>query len=66
MPFVQISIAEGRSPEQIRALIHEVSDAVVRSIGAPLANVRVVVTEVPLTHWAAGDVTLQERKSHGS
>jgi 4-oxalocrotonate tautomerase len=31
------------------------------SIDAPKANVRVVIREVPRTHWAAGDVTLAER-----
>jgi 4-oxalocrotonate tautomerase len=36
----------------------------VDSIDAPKGNVRVVVHEVPLTHWAAGDITLEERKSH--
>jgi len=62
MPFVQVSLAAGRTPEQIRTLITEISEAVVRGVGAPLANVRVVVTEVPETHWAAGDVTLAERR----
>ncbi|MGH3631628.1 MAG: tautomerase family protein [Sciscionella sp.] len=32
-----------------------------RSIGAPEANIRVVVREVPTTHWSAGGVTLAER-----
>ncbi|MFI9380086.1 2-hydroxymuconate tautomerase [Kutzneria sp. NPDC052558] len=61
MPFVQVSLATGRTPEQIRALISEVTAAVARAVDAPAANVRVVVTEVPPTHWAAGDVTIQER-----
>jgi len=28
------------------------------SLGAPPSSIRVVVTEVPMTHWATGDVTL--------
>ncbi len=61
MPLVEITIAAGRTPEQLRALIHDVTYAVHGAVAAPVANVRVVVREVPLTHWAAGDVTLAER-----
>ena len=63
MPFIDVTLVEGRSPEQPRALVHEVTDAVVRSLGAPLENVRVVIREVPDTHWAAGDRTIAERKA---
>jgi len=63
MPLVQVTLGAGRTPEQLRALISALTEAVTRSIGAPTANVRVILTEVPLTHWAAGDVTLAERKT---
>jgi 4-oxalocrotonate tautomerase len=61
MPLVEVTLVEGRTPEQIRSLIHELHGAVVRAIAAPPQNVRVVVHEVPATHWAAGDVTIDER-----
>jgi 4-oxalocrotonate tautomerase len=61
VPLVQISLAAGRSSQQIRSLISEITAAVVRSVDAPLGNVRVIVTEVPPGNWAAGDVTLDER-----
>ena len=61
MPLVEITLAHGRSPEQIRALLAEVHAAVHRAIEAPEANIRVVVREVPATHWSAGGVTLAER-----
>jgi 4-oxalocrotonate tautomerase len=63
MPLVQVTMGEGRTPEQIRSLIRALAAAVADSIDAPKGNVRVVVHEVPLTHWAAGDITLAERKS---
>ena len=66
MPFVEITLAEGRPPEKLRALITAVTDAVCESIAAPKANVRVVIREVPKTHWAAGDVTLAERTAQSS
>lgn len=61
MPLVQVTLAQGRSPEQLRVLIGKLTEAVVDAVGAPKQKVRVVVYEVPATHWAAGDVTLQER-----
>lgn len=65
MPLVEVTLTEGRDPEQIRALIHELHDAVHRSINAREQSIRVVVREVPTTHWAAGDVTLAERQKQG-
>ncbi|TKV57755.1 4-oxalocrotonate tautomerase [Nakamurella flava] len=65
MPHVAITLSAGRSPEQVRALLHEVHDAVVRAAGARPEHVRVVVHEVPRTHWATGDVTLAEMDAGG-
>lgn len=61
MPFIDVTIVEGRSPEVLRALIHALHEAAVQSVDASPENVRVVVREVPATHWAAGDVTIAER-----
>ena len=63
MPFIDVTIAQGRSPEQIRTLMHELTEAAHRAIGAPIANIRVVVRAVPTTPWAAGDVTVAERQA---
>lgn len=62
MPLVEVTLTEGRTPEQIRALISEVTAAVARAVSAPVPNIRIVVREVPATHWAAGDVTIAERR----
>ncbi|UED87885.1 2-hydroxymuconate tautomerase [Streptomyces profundus] len=68
MPLVEVTLVEGRPPEQLRALITRVTDAVEETIGAPRATVRVILREVPAAHWAAGDVTIEEKrnKDHGS
>lgn len=63
MPIVQVSIAEGRSPEKIRAMMREVTEAVSRTLDAPASTVRVLVTEVPLTHWGSGEQTLAEKRA---
>ncbi|WP_129658741.1 tautomerase family protein [Rothia uropygialis] len=64
MPLAQLSIAEGRSPEQIRELIRSVTEAVSTSLDAPAENVRVTVNEFPLTHWGSGVQTLAEKRSN--
>ena len=61
MPLIEVTLVQGRSPEQLRALISGLTRAAAQAVGAPLQNVRVVVREVPATHWAAGDVTIAER-----
>lgn len=61
MPLIEVTLVEGRSPEQLRALITDLTQAAAEAVGAPVENVRVVVREVPATHWAAGDVTIAER-----
>ena len=66
MPLVEVTLVQGRTPQQLRALLHELHGAVVRSVGAPAENVRIVIREVPATHWAAGDVTIAERSATAS
>jgi 4-oxalocrotonate tautomerase len=61
MPLVQVTVVAGRGPEQLRALVRELHEAVVRGIGAAPEQVRVIVHEVPPTHWAAGGETIAER-----
>lgn len=65
MPLIEVTLVEGRSPEQLRALISGLTQAACDAVDAPKANVRVVVREVPATHWAAGDVTIAERRNEG-
>ncbi|MEV6700356.1 tautomerase family protein [Streptomyces sp. NPDC051453] len=63
MPQVTITIAQGRTPQQIRTLLHEVHAAVLRSVDTRPEHIRVTVHEVPHTHWATGDVTIAEMRS---
>lgn len=63
MPFIDITIGEGRSPETVRALIAALHDAAHRALGAPEESIRVCVRETPLTHYAAGGRTIAERRA---
>jgi 4-oxalocrotonate tautomerase len=61
MPLIEVTLAEGRSPEKLRALISKLTEAVVETGVAKKDAVRVILREVPKSHWAAGDETLAER-----
>jgi 4-oxalocrotonate tautomerase len=63
MPLVDVTLVAGRSPERIRDLIDRLTDAVEQAVSAPRSNIRVIVREVPATHWAAGGQTVAERDS---
>jgi 4-oxalocrotonate tautomerase len=60
MPLIQISIMEGRPPEKITELISNVTDTVSETLGDPKQNVRVLVTEMPKTHWGIAGVPASE------
>lgn len=63
MPFIDVTLVEGREPQQLRSMISKITDAVQEQLGVQRQSVRVVVREVPATHWAAGDVTIAERSA---
>ncbi|GGC97957.1 putative tautomerase [Thalassobacillus devorans] len=54
MPIINVQMMEGRDPEQIETLMKNLTDTVSESLGAPKENVRVLVNEVPKTHWSIG------------
>ena len=54
MPIIQVNLMEGRNDEQKEALIAALTEATVQSIGAPRESVRVLLNEVPKTHWGIG------------
>jgi len=60
MPIMQVFLMEGRTDEQKMQLIRALTDAAVKSIGAPRESVRVMITEVPKTHFGAGGKTAVE------
>ena len=60
MPLVEVTLAEGRTAAQVRNLMREVHQAVLRTVDTRTEHIRVIVREVPRSHWATGDVTLTE------
>ena len=62
MPLIEVTMVEGRTPQQVRTLISALTHAAAEAVDAPVDSIRVVVREVPTTHWSAGDVTIAERR----
>jgi 4-oxalocrotonate tautomerase len=60
MPFVQVSLIEGRSPDVKEQLIAQLTETVVRVLGARRESVRVVLHEIPEAHWGIAGVSRRE------
>ncbi|MEH7480122.1 4-oxalocrotonate tautomerase [Bacillus sp. OV166] len=61
MPIVNIQIMEGRPEAKVKELIHNVTEVVSSTLDAPKQNVRVLVSEVPKTHWGIGGIAVSDR-----
>ena len=62
MPFIQVTIAEGRESEKIEQLISDITTTVSEVLDAPKENVRILITEVPKTHWGIAGQSISKRK----
>lgn len=60
MPLVHVYLLEGRAPDRIRDLMSRVTQAVCSALEVVPERVRVIVTEVPRTHWAVGGVPMAQ------
>lgn len=56
MPLIQVTLIEGRSADEKAALIRNLTEAAVQSVGAPRESIRVILQEVPAAHWGVGGV----------
>lgn len=63
MPLIDISIAKGRSPEQLRAFIDGVHRVAVDTVNATDENITVIVREVEHEHWSRSNTTIAERNA---
>ena len=62
MPLIQATILEGRTQEQKEAFFRGVTQVAVETLNVKPEQVRVVINQVPKTHWAIGGVSVAERK----
>lgn len=63
MPYVTVKMLEGRTDDQKRALVKEVTEAVARTTNAPAENVTVFIEEMPTNHYGvAGQLFCDKNK----
>lgn len=63
MPFIQVNLGAGRTPDQKDALLRGVSAAAADALTVPEASVRVWIVEVPAAEVLVGGQTLAEKQA---
>ena len=61
MPIISVQMLEGRSVDQKRRLVRELTDAFVRTCGGEASAVRVLIRDVAKTDWAVGGELVADR-----
>ena len=61
MPLIEVSIARGRTPAQLRSLIDGLHRAAETSVGALSENTTVIIREIEHEHWSRANRTIAER-----
>ncbi|WP_099222827.1 2-hydroxymuconate tautomerase [Listeria costaricensis] len=56
MPIVTIKFLEGRSDEQKKALVADVTESVSKNLAAPKENIHVILEEMKKTDYAVGGI----------
>jgi 4-oxalocrotonate tautomerase len=67
MLLLRITMLEGQSTEQKTELARALAKAAAAAFQVPLEEVRLVIQEVPPTHWMVGGTSMAElRRQHTS
>jgi 4-oxalocrotonate tautomerase len=61
MPIINVQILEGRTTEKISDVIRNITNTVSETLEAPKESIRVIVTEIPNTHWGVAGVPKSEK-----
>jgi 4-oxalocrotonate tautomerase family enzyme len=62
-PLIRIHLMEGRPMELLHRLLREMSALVAEILAIPIQSTRVLVTEIPVTHWGIGGVPASEARA---
>lgn len=62
MPIIHVNLIEGRSKEKVSEVIRNITTTVSETLDAPVESIRVLVTEIPSTHWGAAGTTMAEKR----
>ncbi len=58
MPFIQITMLEGRTADQKHELMRRLTEATAESLGGDPERIRVAIYEVSKDDWAIGGVPM--------
>ena len=61
MPLIVVKMLEGRSVEQKRRLVREMTNVVVKYTGASEEQVDVIIEDYPKENWAKGGVLFYDK-----
>ena len=62
MPFIQIHLLKGRTPEKKEALIREVTNTVSEVLDAPMETIRILIQEVEPEHYGIAGDSVKSRR----
>lgn len=62
MPLIHIELIEGRTQEQLKNLVADVTDAVTKNTGAPAEHVHVILSEMRKDRYAVDGVLKSDEK----
>lgn len=63
MPIITANILSGRTSDQKHALIRELTEAAVNTLGVQHAQVRVIISEIAPEHWGVGGVSKADQET---
>jgi len=63
MPIVSVNIIEGRPKDKIEKVIADITETVTSTLEVPKESVRVIVTEIPKTHWGIAGESVEKRNA---
>ncbi|MBS0367071.1 MAG: tautomerase family protein [Proteobacteria bacterium] len=61
MPLIQVDMFAGRTDEQVRRLVEELTAATCRALGCKAEDVSILVREVSPSRWATGGALWTDR-----
>lgn len=63
MPIVHIDLIAGRSQEQLKNLVKDVTDAVSKNTGAPAEHIHVILSEMQKNCYSVGGVLKSDEEA---
>ena len=66
MPEITVSMAAGRTDEQKKGMMLDITQALIKNLGVEAESVTIQINEAPLHHKMKGGKTFVERKAEAA